>query len=180
LSDLSPPSTFFCDHIDRLGKAADRGRLLDLACGRGRHALALAQAGISSIGIDRSLESLRQLRALAEPLGAVIDTVCADLESPPVIPLPSDSCAAVLVFRYLHRPLAAEICRVLAPGGLLIYETFTAAHTQFGYGPRNPDFLLEPGELPKLFESLEVLEQWEGIAQSPRPAALGQLVAQKR
>jgi SAM-dependent methyltransferase len=179
LSDLSSPSAFFCDHIDRVRAATERGAVVDLACGRGRQTLVLAQAGLPAIGIDRNLDSLNQLRAAAEPLRAAIDTVHADLDSPSVIPLRGQSCGAVLVFRYLHRPLAREISRVLAPGGLLIYETFSNAHIEFGFGPRNPDHLLKPGELPNLFPMLEVLEHWEGVLSSPQPAAVGQLVAQK-
>jgi SAM-dependent methyltransferase len=182
LSEISPPSAFFDAHIDRLRATAGavRGTVVDLACGRGRHALALAQAGIPCLGIDRNVDSLGQLGAASKSLSVRIDTLRANLEAPAVIPLRERSCAAVLVFRYLHRPLAQEISRILAPGGLLLYETFTAAHVEFGYGPRNPDHLLKPGELPKLFPDFEILECWEGVRDLPRPAALSQLLAQKR
>jgi len=180
LKGISPPSAFFFDHIDRVSKAAERGALLDLACGRGRHSLALARAGLPTISIDRNFDSLRELRTAAKALHVEIHTVRADLESPSVIPVRTQSCGAVLVFRYLHRPLSREISRILVPGGLLVYETFTTAHVEFSYGPRNPSHLLEPGELPGLFLDFEVLEHWEGVRRSPQPAALGQLVAQKR
>jgi SAM-dependent methyltransferase len=180
LSETAPPSAFFSDHIGRIRAAAQRGAVLDLACGRGRHTLALARAGLPVIGIDRNSDSLSQLRIAAGPLSVAIDTVRADLESPSAIPLRGQSCGAVLVFRYLHRPLAQEISRVLAPGGLLVYETFTIGNAEFGCGPRNPSHLLEPGELPKLFPDLEILERWEGVRQLPEPAAIGQLIAQKR
>ena len=56
----------------------------------------------------------------------------------------SDCCGAILVFRFLHRPLAQDIERVLAPGGLLLYETFTTQQRELERGPRNAAFLLEP------------------------------------
>jgi SAM-dependent methyltransferase len=180
LSEAAPPSALFSDQIGRIRAAAKRGSVVDLACGRGRHTLALAQAGLPAVGIDRNLDSLNQLRAAAKPLQAAIQTIRADLESPSVIPLRGQSCGAVLVFRYLHRPLTQEISRILAPGGLLVYETFTTANVEFGYGPRNPIHLLEPGELPQLFPDLEILERWEGVRDFPQPGAVSQLVAQKR
>ena len=88
-------------------------------------------------------------------------------------------CGALLVFRYLHRPLCAALAASLRPGGLLLYETFTTAQRELGYGPRNPAFLLEPGELPRLFPELEILETWEGLSPGPTPSALARLLARR-
>jgi hypothetical protein len=82
-----------------------------------------------------------------------------------------------LVFRYLHRPLIPAIARVLAPGGLLIYETFTTEQRSLGTGPRNPDYLLEPGELPDLFSELELLDHWEGLSGEIENAQVARIIA---
>jgi hypothetical protein len=83
------------------------------------------------------------------------------------------------VFRYLHRPLAGELERVLRPGGLLLYETFTIHHKDVAQHPSNPAFLLEPGELVRLFPGLEVLRAEEALVRAPAPEAVARLVARK-
>jgi SAM-dependent methyltransferase len=82
-----------------------------------------------------------------------------------------------LVFRYLHRPLIPAILRVLAPGGLLVYETFTNDQRALESGPRNPDHLLESGELPALFSELEILDHWEGLSGGTECAQLARIAA---
>jgi hypothetical protein len=71
----------------------------------------------------------------------------------------------------------AAIARALAPGGLLIYETFTTRQRALGTGPRNPAFLLEPGELRALCSGLEILEYWEGATAGRESAQLARVVA---
>jgi SAM-dependent methyltransferase len=178
--EISPPSSFFGDQLDRIGAASRLGAVVDLACGRGRHCLAAAESGVPVIGIDWNRDFLAQLQSVAARRPLAVQTVLANLESPAEIPIARERCGAVLVFRYLHRPLAPSIIRLLAPGGLLVYETFTADQLELGYGPRNPDFLLERGELCDLFSELEIVEHWEGVDRDPRPAALARLVARAR
>ena len=67
----------------------------------------------------------------------------------------------MLVFNYLHRPLMPAIVDAVEPGGVLIYETFTAGQAQRGR-PTNPAFLLRDGELPALVAPLAVLRAREG------------------
>ena len=160
----SPPSDFFRDQLTRIRAASQLGVLVDLACGCGRHTLAAAAAGIPAIGIDRNRTSLAELREAAMQRKLAVETLRTDLEDPAEIPLRSHCCGVVLVFRFLHRPLIPAIARVLAPGGLLLYETFTTHQRALGRGPRNPDYLLEPGELPELFSELEILDHWEGFS----------------
>ncbi|MEZ5366422.1 MAG: hypothetical protein R2748_29825 [Bryobacterales bacterium] len=67
--------------------------------------------------------------------------------------------------RYLHRPLFPVLERAVRPGGLLVYKTFTTDHLRFDAPPRNPLFLLEPGELLREFAPWRVLryeEEWRG------------------
>jgi tellurite methyltransferase len=175
----SAPSSFFRAELTRLRAAARRGPVLDLACGRGRHALAAARAGIPVLGIDRDAELLRELAARGRAEHLPLRGLRADLESGTGIPVRPGSCGAILVFRFLFRPLAEEIQAALAPGGLLLYETFTTGQRELGYGPSHRAFLLRPGELPGLFPGLEVLAHWEGLAQEERPWAVARLLARR-
>lgn len=174
MPEPGPASAFLREVLPRLGAA---GPVLDLACGRGRNAHAAAAAGLRVIGIDRNREALRALRRGAG--GAAVAVAQADLESGHGIPA-TDACfAAVLVFRYLHRPLASEIERVLRPGGWLVYETFTTAQRDLGYGPHRAAFLLHPAELPSLFPGLSVERFEELLTSGARPEALARLLARK-
>ena len=173
----APPSDFFSDQLARIRAASQLGVILDLACGRGRHTLAAAAAGIPVVGIDRNRAFLTELREAAAQRKFAVEMLRADLEGPAEIPLRSHCCGAVLVFRYLHRPLIPAIARVLAPGGLLIYETFTTEQRSLGTGPRNPDYLLEPGELPYLFSELELLDHWEGLNGEIENAQVARIIA---
>jgi SAM-dependent methyltransferase len=173
----SPPSEFFSGQLARIGDASQLGVVADLACGRGRHALAVAAADIPVIGIDRNRTFLTELREAAAQREVAVETLRADLENPAEIPLRSRCCGAVLVFRYLHRPLIPAIARVLAPGGLLIYETFTVHQRALRAGPRSLDYLLEPGELPELFSRLTILDHWEGLSGETDPAHLARMIA---
>jgi SAM-dependent methyltransferase len=174
------PSPFFVQQTTRLSDAGHRGPILDLACGRGRHCIAIAEGGDHAVGVDRRAEALADLRDVARARGLRLHGVRADLESDSELPFVPGCFGAVLVFRFLFRPLAPRIEEVLQPGGLLLYETFTLRQRNLGSGPRNPAFLLHEGELPKLFPGLEVLEFWEGVDNAGTPAALARLVARKR
>lgn len=161
---------------------ASGGRVLDLACGRGRHALAAAALGLDVLAVDRNQEQLAQLTELARSRGALggrVEVVCVDLETGTAPILPGGPFAAVLVFRYLHRPLAPAIERWLAPGGLLLYETFTAEQRSLGWGPTRDEFLLRTGELPTLFPGLIVEAYEEGLTDEESPAFTARLRARK-
>lgn len=180
-SVAAPPSPWLVLHADLLRKAARLGPVLDVACGSGRHTLASAELGARAVGLDRDPAALRRLQreACARGLGGVA-VLLADLETTPSLPVRVGSCGAVLVFRYLHRPLAPALAALLRPGGLLLYETFTRDQTELGYGPRAPAFLLAPGELRGLFPDLEALAYEEGRFGEERPEALARLAARKR
>jgi rhodanese-related sulfurtransferase len=135
-------------------------RTLDVACGRGRHALFLAGAGYMVRAIDRDADRVERLGALARRLRLPLDAEVVDLERGNV-DLGDGEWGLVLVFHYLHRPLFPALVRALRPGGVLLYETFTKQQASRGR-PRNPEFLLEPGELPDLVAPLEVVRQREG------------------
>lgn len=130
------------------------GDALDLACGRGRHALWLAQQGFRTQAVDRDGAALDALIDEAAARGLTIGTRVLDLESGGVVP--ADAFDVIVVVHYLHRPLFPQLLAALRPGGVLVYETFTTAQAVRGK-PSNPAFLLQPGELVA-----RVTGQWPG------------------
>ncbi len=179
MSEPDPPCHGFLRHREELAAAAREGPVLDVACGRGRHALAAATLGARVVGLDRNADALRALAGAARARGLPVAPLRWDLETGHALPLAPGRFAAVLVFRYLHRPLADALAAALRPGGLLLYETFTIHQRDLPQGPSNPAFLLEPGELPRLFPGLRVEAHWEGRTPGPRPAALARLAARR-
>lgn len=151
-----------------------RGRVLDVACGAGRHALLVASAGWIVHAVDRDAAAVAWLSRTAHRVGLPVHVALADLEAPRVS-LGRARYDAVLVFRYLHRPLFPALRRALRPGGVLIYETFTVDQAARGR-PTNPAFLLQPGELAALVAPLEILEAREGDVDG---AAVAAVVARK-
>ena len=129
------------------------GTVLDLACGNGRHVQWLAGQGLQVTGVDRDPTALRALHSMAE-------VIVADIESGPW-PLPQRHFDAVVVTNYLWRPLLPTIQASLAPGGVLIYETFADGQQHIGK-PSRPDFLLQPGELLRAFAGLRVVAFEDG------------------
>lgn len=173
----SPPSSFLTSHWGELREAARLGPVVDVACGRGRHALAAARDGLSTVGVDRNPDFLAELRVRSDAEALPLEGVRWDLETPLGLPFAPGRCGAILVFRFLYRPLAPILSDLLASGGLLFYETFTTAQLERGSGPRNPAFLLEPGELPGLFPSLEIMSFDEGLRDD---AVTARLLAKRR
>ena len=135
-----------------------QARVLDLACGQGRHFRWLAGLGHRVTGVDRDALALQGLT----PLGEVL---CADLESGPW-PLPQRQFEAVVVTNYLWRALWPDILASLAPGGVLIYETFATGNETVGK-PARPDFLLQPGELLRVCSGLRVVAYEDGFLSFP-------------
>lgn len=173
------PSPFVLAQEAALRGAARHGPVLDLACGRGRHARLLAGWGLRVVALDRDREALAGLAAAARAEGLALSPLRADAEAACGLPLRPTSFGAVLVTRFLHRPLAPILAVLLRPGGLLVYETFTIHQRDLGHGPKNPAFLLEPGELPRLFPELEIAFSLEGLREGPFPEWVASLAARR-
>ena len=133
------------------------GSVLDVACGRGRHTRWFAGRGHPVVALDRSAEALGAIGLPAERF----ETVLADIEGGPW-PLAGRQFDAVVVTNYLWRPLLPTLLGSLAPGGVLIYETFAAGNETVGK-PSRPDFLLQPGELLQLCQSLRTVAYEDGF-----------------
>lgn len=147
------------------------GATLDLACGRGRNALFLAEHGRHVTCVDWSGAALDILEERAKGLKipvrrvsrideakpltrAGIDVLQADLER---VALPANQYSVIHCVRYLQRSLFAQICGALRPGGMLLFETYTRAQLDFIGGPRDPAHLLNTGELREAFPGLETV-----------------------
>lgn len=136
------------------------GRGLDIACGAGRDMVYLATQGWQMTGVDRSADSLQRVAVLAETMGVSVGTMQLDLETgaDPFVVFTDDRFDLVSVGRYLHRPLFPYIKRLLKPGGVILYQTFMQGAEKTAVGrPRNPAFLLQPGELADIFSEFSIL-----------------------
>lgn len=147
--------------------------VLDVACGGGRHLAWFAGRGHPVTGMDRDIDLARRYAPSAE-------LVCADIEAG-AWPLHSDgqrrAFGAVVVTNYLWRPLLDTILQSVAPGGILLYETFAAGNEAFGR-PSRPDFLLQPGELLRTCAAMDVAAYEQGYL--PDPPRLVQRIAATR
>ncbi len=153
----SPPS----DWVLRWRQAWSRPGLtaLDVGCGHGRNVRLLAQAGVSVTGVDRDAQALASLQGLPG-----VETLEADIENGPW-PLAGRQFDLVLVTNYLWRPLLPAIKAAVAPGGWLIYETFTDGQQTIGR-PSRPEFLLRPGELLTVCEGMRIVGFEEGFLEA--------------
>lgn len=152
------------------GLVPDHGAVLDVACGSGRHAQHFLDRGHPVTAVDRDVHALAA--------GAGLTVVEADLEDGRPFPFAAGSFAGVVVANYLWRPILPAVVACVAPGGALLYETFAQGNERFGH-PRNPDFLLAPGELLDVARAagLRVVAYEDVVVDTPRPAAVQHIAA---
>ena len=154
------------NHFPELGDA------LDVASGLGRHSIWLAQRGWNVTAVDVSDAALETARSYT---GALSDQVDFVREEVATFLARARQFDLVLVFFFLDRTLFTKIQEALRPGGILIYKTYTLEQKRFDVGPRNPEHLLEAGELSRAFAGLRILHSAEIVEQS----ATAELVAMK-
>ena len=147
--------------VARWAHLIERGPVLDLACGAGRHAMLFAERGFEVVAVDKS----------DQVLPGAIRFVKADLEDGSPWPFAGQRFAGIVVTNYLYRPLLRTLMESLAEGGVLIYETFMAGNERYGK-PSNPDFLLRPGELLQAFGALTVVAFEQGTVERPKKAVI--------
>ncbi len=172
---MSLPLDFPSHWVQRFASLIPKGEVLDLACGGGRHARYLAALGHPVLAADRDEDAL----ALARGQGIV--TLAVDVEREPDgadWPFAPGRFQGIVVTNYLHRPILTRMAHSLAPGGVLIYETFAHGNAQFGK-PSNPHFLLAPGELLGWAHAseLRVVAFEDGVVDLPKPAMIQRLCA---
>ncbi len=137
--------------------------VLDVACGSGRHLRWLADHGHRPTGIDRDTAALAACADLA--IAGQAELIDADIENG-LWPCPGRTFGAVVVTNYLWRPLWPQLIDALAPGSVLIYETFADGNQTVGK-PSRADFLLKPGELLSRCAGLRIVAFEDGFIDAP-------------
>src|SRR4030042_4274855 len=171
------PAELLISHVSLFIEGTINGPILDLACGDGHNGIFLAKKSLEVICCDASEEALKSAKRLAAGQGVGMEHWRVDLGKVGTNPLSEDFYGGIVVFRYLHGPLLSCIKKALKKGGVLIYETYTVRHPQFGK-PHNPDFLLKPEELRDWFIDWEIIHYFEGIKENPK-RAIAQIVCRK-
>lgn len=175
-TEVERPSSWFAWHAYRIRAGS---RVLDLACGTGRHALAAAAYGAQVTAIDKDAGSLEIARKEAKARGVDVDWRQLDLEADwPDL----GSFDGVLVFNYLDRARFPSIVAAVAPGGFLMMETFLEAQRAFGWGPSSEAHLLRSGELNKLVVPLVVVHGREVVeaVDNARWSAMASVLAHRK
>lgn len=158
---IAAPSPFVVQALDLLATEQDllpSRRALDVACGRGRHALLLAGRGYDVDAVDYALPALTTLKRTADARGQIVRCLVADVTT---WPLPSARYAVVTVVNFLDRTLFAALLAAVAPGGTLIYETHRRDERVGAEQTLRPEFLLAPGELDARCQGWDILLRHE-------------------
>ena len=169
------PSYWFTTHASLITRGS---RVLDLACGTGRHALAAAALGANVVAVDRDPVRLDAARAEAARRKLTVEWIEADLEKPWP---PLGQFDVVLLFNYLDRPRMYLVAEAVAPGGYLLFETFLEVQRQLGWGPEQDAHLLKYGEASSLVAPLTVVHGREAFepADDAQWAAVASILARR-
>jgi tellurite methyltransferase len=156
------PADWLVEHrglLEQLVAGAGDPRALDVACGDGRNARWLAELGFAVDAVDVSDVAVEALRAAAAEGVLRVDARVVDLEHDE-LPGGYD---LVVCMNYLQRDLFGALQRALAPGGLLLCETFSRAHVEELGRTFNPAYVLDRNELLRAFAALHVRHYREGV-----------------
>lgn len=149
------PSAWVMRFIDAL---PHRARVLDLACGEGRHTSLFLMKGFEVTAVDIDVS---HVEPLVDAPGLTVE--CRDLENEPW-PYGEAAFDAIVVTNYLHRAHFPDYWKSLAPGGLFIMETFTEVNKRIWGRPKRPEHYLLPGELLRLApEGARICAYEEGL-----------------
>lgn len=152
------PSAFLREVIESAAWPALSGKALDIACGKGRNAIYLAQRGFTVTALDISPVAIEEGRKQAQRQNLHIDWRTCDLE---LAALDHAGVDLVINFNYLQRSLMASMRQAVKPGGHVIFETYVIDQAALGH-PKNPDYLLRHNELLEWFRDFRVLFYREG------------------
>jgi len=170
------PAALLAEYLPLLSDAPDK-TALDVACGRGRNALYLAEHGFTVTALERDADAIAHVRARAAERHLPVTVEERDLEAPGMS-LPLVAYGLVCVFYYLHRPLLPHIRGTVRPGGFIVYETFLVdAHLRWGR-PGRREFTFEPNELLDTFQGFRIHLYREHVDEAARTAT-ARIVAQR-
>lgn len=154
-------------------------RVLDLACGSGRHAIAAAELGAEVTAVDKDPARLEAGKQAARSRGLTITWLQWDLtgSAPPL-----GTFDVLLLFNYLDRARLPALTEFLRPGGLFMMETFLEDQKGFDWGPTSDEHLLKRGELPRLLPAFEILHGREALepVEGVHWSAVAGVVARKK
>lgn len=168
----APPSEWI---VRFAGLVRRHGTVLDLACGAGRHTRLFVERGHRVLAVDRDLRGIEELKVHPR-----VEPHELDLEGGEPFPFTGRTFDAVVVANYLYRPILPDLVGALAEGGVLLYETFAQGNQELGT-PKNPDFLLNRGELLDLVRPhLQVVAYEDLPVSEPKPAVIQRIAAVKR
>ncbi len=164
--------------VERFAPLMPRGKpVIDIAAGQGRDVIFLSRRGFHAYGLERSREAIKLARQAAAENGVEITMVPGEAEH---LPFKRGAAGAITIFYFLLREIMDELVAMLAPGGLLVYETFTKRQNAIDR-KRDPRYLLDDGELVTYFRDLELLFYEEGIFDThDKQRGLGGSVGRKR
>ncbi len=167
---LEEPSPWVVKHLPMIQEG---GRVLDLACGSGRHAIWIAQQGYHVDALDRDVQAVSGMVDMDN-----ISIIVHDLEAGDGLQR-NQQYDGIIVSRYLHRPLLPMLPEILNLGGVLIYETFMAGNERFRK-PSNPEFLLHHNELLMFYSPILSIYAFEqGEERKPKPFVMQRMCAIK-
>lgn len=169
------PSAWLADHRELLERGP-RGRALDIACGMGRNALFLAGLGFHVDAVDVSDVAIQATRARAAERGAAVRAVRADVRTDP---FPAPPYELIVNLNFLERASFGPIERALAPGGLLVFETFGRDQRDVPGSSLDERLTLAPNELLQVFAGLRVLHYRDTVLREGRLRAVVSLVARR-
>ncbi|HEY3188678.1 MAG TPA: methyltransferase domain-containing protein [Solirubrobacteraceae bacterium] len=176
-ADISEPAEWVLSHR-RVLEARLPGRALDVACGLGRHAVFLAELGFHVDAVDISDVAVARVRAVADDRRLPIVAMRADLTGDP--DLPADAYRVIVNTYFLERSLFPHLEAVLAPGGIVVFETFTREQASLPSGPSDERLLLADDELLNAFPRLRVVEYRQAVVVAgERPRAVASLLAER-
>jgi 2-polyprenyl-3-methyl-5-hydroxy-6-metoxy-1,4-benzoquinol methylase len=148
---LTRPSAWFTWHSYVLKPGM---RVLDLACGRGRHAIGAAAKGCYVTAVDNDPSRFKEAQEYCASKNLNVDWVTADLTDWTIEPRAYDM---VMVFNYLDRKRVADFKEAVKPGKFLMMETFLVSQREQGWGPTSDDHLLQPAEMLRLIEPFDLI-----------------------
>jgi tellurite methyltransferase len=161
--------------LKRFWQVIPRGRIIDIAMGNGRDAGFLTDKGFDMYGIERSMEAIK---IAGQSSINSVSIICGDAG---LLPFKHDIAEGIIVFYFLLRNIMGDITGILKKGGVLIYETFLKRQNNIDRW-RNPDFLLDDGELISYFKRFEILFYEETILTSKegKRKAIARFVGRKK